>query len=407
MGYELDAAGTSRLGKYFAEIGEVLGGKPKRASFAIYAYGILGDGERKSAEPIAARACGDPLLARAYHEKLLHFIGDAKWDDHGVRRVAADHAIDAMGKQEPITVWIVDDTGMLKQGTHSVGVQRQYTGSAGKIANCQIAVTLSAATRHEAVPIDVALYLPESWTSDEELRRKARIPDTVVFKTKPELALEMIAQACLDEVPGEIVLADSAYGDSTEFRAGVRVFGLDYAVGIRAQTKVFVMNAIGRRRGEAVSVTDLAKKLGRKAFRRVTWREGTSPKRLSARFCFRRVKVAHDDGTELDEREPVWLVIEWRDGEVEPAKYHLTTLPRRMTKKEIVRVIKERWRTERVYQEMKGELGFDHFEGRSFQGWHHHVSVILCCYAFVVAERMRHFPPTTIATHDGAEQCAA
>lgn len=407
MGYQLDAAGTSRLGKYFAEIGEVLGGKPKRASFAIYAYGILGDGERKSAEPIAARACGDPLLARAYHEKLLHFIGDAKWDDHGVRRVAGDHAIEAMAKQEPVDVWIVDDTGMLKQGTHSVGVQRQYTGSAGKIANCQIAVTLSAATRHEAVPIDVALYLPESWTSDGDLRKKARIPDAVTFKTKPELALEMIAQACLDEVPGEIVLADSAYGDSTEFRAGVRVLGLDYAVGIRAQTKVFVMNAIGRRRGDAISVTDLAKKLGRKAFRRVTWREGTAPKKLSARFCFRRVKVAHDDGTELDEREDVWLVIEWRDGELEPAKYHLTTLPRRMTKKEIVRVIKERWRTERVYQEMKGELGFDHFEGRSFQGWHHHVSVILCCYAFVVAERLRHFPPTTIATHDGAEQCAA
>jgi SRSO17 transposase len=359
----------------------------------MYAYGILGDGERKSVEPIAARASGDAALVRAYTERLLHFVGDAKWDDQAVRRIAAEHAIEAMSEQEAVTVWIIDDTGMLKQGTHSVGVQRQYTGSAGKIANCQIAVTLSAATRHEAMPIDVALYLPELWTSDVELRRKARIPDNVTFKTKPDLALDMIERACLDNVPGEIVLADSAYGDSTEFRNGVRLYGLDYAVGVRALTKVFVANAAGRLRGHAVSVSDLAKTVGRKAFRRVTWRDGTSSKKLSARFCFRRVKVAHDDGTPLDDRDEVWVVMEWRDGEPEPARYHLTTLPRRMTKKEIVRIIKERWRTERVYQELKGELGFDHFEGRSFPGWHHHVSVVLCCYAFVVAERLRHFPP--------------
>jgi SRSO17 transposase len=407
MSYDLDAAGHARLGGYFSKIGTCLRDKRKRASFAMYAYGILGDGERKSVEPIAARASGDPTLVRAYTERLLHFVGDAKWDDHEVRRLGAEHAIAAMATQEPVTVWIIDDTGMLKQGTHSVGVQRQYTGSAGKIANCQIAVTLSAATRFEAVPIDVALYLPESWTSDEELRMKARIPDDVTFKTKPELALDLIAQACLDEVPGDVVLADSGYGDSADFRAGVRTYGLDYAVGVRAATKVFVLNATGRRRGDAISVKDLSEKLGRKAFRRVTWREGTAPAKLSARFCFRRVKVAHDDGTELDEREDIWLVIEWRDGDAAPAQYHLTTLPRRMTKKQIVRIIKERWRTERVYQELKGELGFDHFEGRSFPGWHHHVSVVLCCYAFVVAERLRHFPPATLTTADGAESCAA
>ena len=405
--YELGSAGHDRLSRYFTKIGSCLRDKRKRASFAMYAYGILGEGERKSVEPIAARASGDPLLVRAYTERLLHFVGEATWDDLAVRRHGAEHAITAMAVQEPVTVWIIDDTGMLKQGKHSVGVQRQYTGSAGKIANCQIAVTLSAATRHEAVPIDVALYLPESWTSDAALRKKARIPDAVTFKTKPELALDMIERACLDEVPGEVVLADSAYGDSAEFRSGVRLFGLDYAVGVKSLTKVYVLNKAGRRRGDATSVKDLAAKLGRKAFRRVTWREGTSPTKLSARFCFRRVKVAHDDGTELEEREDVWLAIEWRDGEDEPAKYHLTTLPRRMTKKEIVRIIKERWRTERVYQELKGELGFDHFEGRSFPGWHHHVSVVLCCYAFVVAERLRRFPPSAVTAQGGADQCAA
>lgn len=407
MSYELDAAGHARLGSFFSKIGGNLRDKRKRASFAMYAYGILGDGERKSVEPIAARASGDPALVRAYTERLLHFVGDAKWDDQGVRRVATAHATAAMAEQEPVTVWIVDDTGMLKQGTHSVGVQRQYTGSAGKIANCQVAVTLSASTRYEAVPIDVELYLPESWASDAVLRRKARIPDDVGFKTKPELALDMIERACLAEIPGEVVLADAAYGDSSAFRAGIRLYGLDYAVGVRPLTNVFVVNAAGNTSDEACSVKDLATNLGRGAFRRVTWRDGTAPKKLSARFCFCRVKVAHDDGTALEDRDEVWAVMEWRDGEAEPAKYHLTTLARRMTKKEIVRVIKERWRTERVYQEMKGELGFDHFEGRSFPGWHHHVSVVLCCYAFVVAERLRHFPPSTITTEDGAQSCAA
>lgn len=405
--YELGSEGHDRLGAYFTKIGSYLRDKRKRASFAMYAYGILGDGERKSVEPIAARASGDPELVRAYTERLLHFVGESTWSDLPVRRIAAQHAIEAMAKQEPVTVWIVDDTGMLKQGTHSVGVQRQYTGSAGKIANCQIAVTLSVATRHEAVPIDVALYLPQTWATDPDLRKKARIPDGVTFKTKPELALDMIERACVDGIPGEVVLADSAYGDSADFRSGLRLYGLDYAVGVKTATRVHVLDSAGRRRGDAISVKDLAARLGRKAFRRVTWRDGTAPKKLSARFCFRRVKAAQDDGTALEDREDIWLVIEWRDGEAEPAKYHLTTLPRRMTKKEIVRLIKERWRTERVYEEMKGELGFDHFEGRSFPGWHHHVTVVLCCYAFVVSERLRHFPPSEVTTPNSADQCAA
>lgn len=406
MSYELDAAGHARLATYFSKIGSCLRDKRKRASFAMYAQGILGDGERKSVEPIAARAAGDPSLVRAYTERLLHFVTDAPWSDHAVRSVARDHALEAMAKRNPVSAWIVDDTGMLKQGAHSVGVQRQYTGSAGKIANCQVAVTLSAATREEAVPIDVALYLPESWTGDAELRRKARVPEDLVFKTKPQLALDMIERACLDEVPGEVVLADAAYGDNSEFRNGVRLFGLDYAVGVSCSITVHLLNASGRCRSDAISAKALAQKLGRKAFRRTTWREGTSTK-LSARFCFRRVRIAHNDGTPLAEREDVWLVMEWRDGEDEPTKFHLTTLGRRMSKKEIVRTIKERWRTERVYQEMKGELGFDHFEGRSFTGWHHHVSVVLCCYAFVVSERLRRFPPSTITSDVGEDQCAA
>jgi len=406
MGYELDATATGRLGEYFAEIGTVLRDKRKRASFATYAFGILGDGERKSAEPIAARACGDPELARAYHERLLHFLGEAKWDDGKVRRIAARYAMKAMEEQAggPANVWIIDDTGLLKQGEHSVGVQRQYTGSAGKITNCQIAVTLSVATSTDVVPIDAALYLPESWADDAARRKAARVPEGVHFATKIDLAVEMICRASLDGLVGDIMLADSAYGESSDFRASMRSYGFDYAVGIRRPTKVFPFDARGRLQ-DKIAVGELAERLGSKAFRRYSWREGTK-RRLSGHFIFRRVKAAHDDGSVLEKREEQWLIIEW-DDDCAKMKFYLTTLPRRMSKKQIIRILKERWRTERVYEELKGELGFDHFEGRSWPGWHHHVSVVLCCYAFVVAERVRRFPPSVAATADGTHQCAA
>jgi len=224
-----------------------------------------------------------------------------------------------------------------------------------------------------------------------------------VFQTKVELALGMIERAVVDGVPGDILLADSGYGESHLFRETVRLHGLDYAVGVHAPTKVWALDARERRRGEAIGVQALGEQLGAGAFRRVTWREGTGGK-LSSRFCFRRVKVACEDVLAPADREPVWLMMEWPEGEKKPTKFTLTTLPRRMSKKQIVRLVKERWRTERVYEELKGELGLYHFEGRSFVGWHHHVSVVLCCFAFVIAERVQHFPPlgrmASCARHD-------
>jgi SRSO17 transposase len=208
-----------------------------------------------------------------------------------------------------------------------------------------------------------------------------------------KLALEMIGRAIDDEIVGGIVLADAAYGTSTNFREGLRAHGLDFAVAITANTGVWLLDAAERRHGAPIGVQALGIELGQGAFRRVTWRTGTRGK-LASRFCFRRVKVAHDDGTEPKDRESLWLVTEWPRGEAKPTKFALTTLPRRMSKKQIIRILKERWRTEQAYEELKGELGLDHFEGRSFTGWHHHITVVLCCYAFIVAERMRHFPPS-------------
>jgi SRSO17 transposase len=391
--FSMDAAAVGRLTAYFKDIGRHLPRSEQRESFATYFYGLLSDGERKSVEPIAARACGEPDGMQRAHDRLLHFLAQSPWSDRAVRTEAARHAIAAMEQREPVTTWIIDDTGFLKQGTHSVGVQRQYTGSAGKIANCQVAVSLCVASRREHVPIDFELYLPESWINSRAKRKEARIPEKAIFKTKPELALDLIARALDDELPGEIVLADAGYGNSVDFRNGVVAYGLDFAVGVNSTTKVWLLDKDSKPRGDAITAIDLGRKVGQRGFAHVVWRSGTRGPMFS-KFCFRRVIVANADGSPVADRDPLWLVVEWPVDEKDPTKFTLTTLPRRMSKKEIVRIIKERWRTEIAYEEMKQELGLDHYEGRSFPGWNHHISVVLSCYAFVAAERLRRFSPS-------------
>jgi SRSO17 transposase len=288
----MDRAGVRRIEGHFGRIGEVLGNAKRRSSFAVYAMGLLGNADRKSVEPMAALVCRDPNKMDAAHQRLLHFVSDAGWSDREVRRVAAEYAVTALTKREPVEAWILDDTGFLKQGSHSVGVQRQYTGSAGKITNCQIGVSLSLATRTEHLPVDFELYLPESWTEDPARRREARIPDSVLFQSKPELGLAMIRRAIDDGLPRGTVLADSAYGSSSNFRQELRDLGLEYAVGVDPKTVVSLLDAQSRCRGDPVSVRDLAVRIeARGGFRRCTWRKGTKQD-LSARFALRRVAPA-------------------------------------------------------------------------------------------------------------------
>lgn len=388
----LDDDGQGRLTAYLSMIGEELGHDSRRASFATYALGLLSDAERKSIEPIAARSCPDVDRVGAVHQQLQHFVADSPWSDKRVRLAAARYAIEAVTKREPIETWQIDDTGFLKQGTHSVGVQRQYTGSAGKIANCQIGVSLSVATRSEQIPIGFELYLPKSWTESQERRREARIPEDVTFKTKVEQACQMIRRAVLDGIPRGVVLADSFFGDEPSFRSVVRSLGLEYAVGIKSDNRVWSMDRRGRRRGDPLTVGRLARALKPERFRRVTWRQGVRVA-LSSRFAFERVMPAYRASDEdLASRESVWLIVERPDDEPD-AKYYFASLPSHWSRKRLIRLLKERWRTERVYEDLKGEIGLDHYEGRRYSGWHHHVSVALCCFAFVVAERSRLFPP--------------
>lgn len=392
--FELDVEGQRRLAAYFERIGSVLGRKERKASYAVYAMGLLGDGNRKSMEPIAARACPDRDQVDAQHQRLQHFITDSTWNDCAVRKESVEYALSAMTKEESVTHWIIDDTGFLKKGNHSVGTKRQYTGSAGKITNCQIGVSLSVATSTDHLPIDAELYLPKDWTEDIQRRQEARMPDDVVFQTKPELALQMIRRAIKNGVPHGIVLADTAYGNSSKFRRALRRENLQYAVAIQSTTKVWPTDKYENRCGQKLTVAELAQQLVKeRRFRRTTWREGSKDK-LSARFAMHRVLPIANDGSKRSEREVVWLLMEWENGESTPNKFYLATLPKNITCKKLVYHVKERWRTERVYQDMKEELGLDHFEGRRYAGWHHHVSVVLSCYAFIVAERSRHFSPS-------------
>ena len=393
MHYVMDAAGELRVKDFFDRVGGVLANKKRKASFAIYAMGLLGDGERKSMEPIASRAVAEPEKVDALHQRLGHFMKDSEWSDGAVRREAAAYALALITAENPVETWIIDDTGFLKQGKHSVGVQRQYTGSAGKITNCQLGVSLSVATRSDHLPIDFELYLPRSWTDDMARREEARIPADVTFKTKPELALDMIDRALEDGVPHGVLLADEGYGNSSAFRHGLSERGLEYAVAVNATTTVFVKDKKGGLGEVKWSVGEVADMLGPKRFRQTTWREGTKGL-MHARFAVRKVVVAHDDGEPLAEKKAVWLLMEWRDGDTRPEHFYLSTLPENTSRKKLVRLVKERYRTERAYQDLKGELGLDHFEGRRFAGWHHHVSVALCCYAFITAEKCRSFSPS-------------
>jgi SRSO17 transposase len=396
---EIDRATEQRLREYLDGIGAALGTPQRRAHFASYMLGVISEGGRRNMEVIAAQTCASTGHVDAAHQRIQEFITDSRWDDHAVRLAAARYALAPMMKAAVPWAWIIDDTGFLKKGKHSVGVQRQYTGSAGKVTNCQIGVSLTIATPQDHVAVDFELYLPECWANDPARRAEGRIPDEVRFKTKPRLALDMLRRAVHAGLPRGTVLADESYGGSSEFRTGCRRLGLSFAVAVGSTARVWSVNAAGYRKGDPIEVRELARRLADEGkFRKYTWRDGTVGP-LHARFAFLRVLPAADDGREPRFRDRVWLVCEWRDGEDRPAHFHFATYERQPFV-HLVQLIKDRWRTERVYQDLKDELGLDHFEGRRFRGWHHHVSVVLSAAAFLVAQRARRFSPSGDAAPD-------
>ena len=336
------------------------------------------------------RACADPALVDAYHQRLTYFLSESEWSDAPVRRLAARYALEEMTKSERVSTWIIDETAFTKQGTHSVGVQRQSTATGGRTANCQIGVSLSVATRSEHLPVDFELFLPHCWSDDPVRRSEAHIPDEIGFQTRPELAMQMIRRALADEVPVGVVLAEAAYGDSSAFRRELRAHALDYAVGVNAPTLVWRVDDSGERYAQPISVAEVGQAM-RAQFRKVSWREGCE-RQTRSRFASCRVRPVNPVAGSADDEE-VWLLMEMPPRVTASFRFWFVTLPRHTTKEQLVHLVKERHRTERVHEDLKSELGLDHFEGRTYRGWHHHVTVALACFAFTVAERVRHSSP--------------
>jgi SRSO17 transposase len=324
-----------------------------------------------------------PAGVSAQHQKLLHFVANAPWSDERVLAKVREMVLPPIERHEPINAWIIDDTSFPKQGKHSVGVHHQYCGQLGKQANCQVVVTLSIANHHASLPIAYRLYLPQGWAEDAERREKARVPEEIAFQTKPEIALDQIRAACAAGVPRGVVLMDASYGSNSALRSGVSALALGYVAGIVPTIKVQAVRD-GGKPGRRMSAKALALSLPKHAWRTVTWREG-SAERLSSRFA--RVRVRTSPIRRAKDRAEETLLIEWPEGAAEPSKYWLTTLPKSTSFRELVDIAKMRWRIERDYQELKQEIGLGHYEGRGWTGFHHHGTLCIAAYGFLVSER--------------------
>jgi SRSO17 transposase len=380
-----------RFTRYVESLVSVIGHADRAGPLRDYCTGLIVSEARKSVEPIAAITAPDRTGAQ--HQSLLHFVGQGPWSDEVVLAKVREMVLPQIERHGPITAWIIDDTGIPKKGQHSVGVAHQYCGQLGKQANCQVAVSLSIANHAASLPVAYRLYLTKDWVSDEARRLKAKVPEEICFKTKLEIALEHIRWACEIGLPGNMVLLDAGYGHDSKLRTGITALGKAYAAGIQPQILVW---APGKRPGRApkkgrrdapdtISVKELALGLRAKAWHMIEWREGTN-ERLRSRFARVRVHVASGhEQTEKPAKE--WLLIEWPEGEDAPTKYWLSTLPKSISFRDLVDAAKLRWRIERDYQELKQEVGLGHFEGRGWPGFHHHATLCIATYGFLISER--------------------
>jgi len=402
MGLRTTNDSESRFVGYVEGLVSVIGHADRAGPLRDYCVGLMLPCERKSVEPMAAVTA--PERTAAQHQSLLHFVGNAGWSDEKVLAKVREMVLPEVERHGPIEAWIIDDTGFPKQGRHSVGVARQYCGQLGKQDNCQVAVSLSVANHHASLPVAYRLYLPKDWAKDGVRRRKAGVPKEIRFKTKPEIALEQVRWACEAGLPRGVVLMDAGYGADTDVRANVTTLGLSYVAGIMPNTTVWAPGTgplppkrwsgqgrppkLLRRDGQhrPVAVKALAQKLPARAWRTVCWREGSSDP-LVSRFARVRVRAAHRDYWLAEQRAEEWLLIEWPEGESKPTKYWLSTLPDSIAFHRLVDLAKLRWRIERDYQELKQEVGLGHFEGRGWRGFHHHATLCIAAYGFLIAER--------------------
>jgi SRSO17 transposase len=385
-----------RLVGFVEEVAERLPLRRQRENALLYVRGLIEHGGRKSLQPTLFRLEETP----ARYESMQQFLADSPWDSQLLVRACAERVAPEIG----VTAWVVDDTGIVKDGKHSPGVKRQYSGTLGKIGNCQVTVSVHAVGERGTLPLGWRLYLPEEWCDDRLRRRKAKIPDAVVFETKPELAAGVCEEAAGWEIPTAPILADCAYGDDTRFRSKLDAQGLEYVLAVSAQISVYGPETsfavperngtVGRRRSVArpdrtpESVRALAVRLPKRAWKTLACRTTPAGEEVSSRFAFVRVVATHPvRNNNLPPREE-WLIIEWPEREAAPTDYWLANLPADTTRERLARLARLRWTIELDYRQLKGELGLDHYEGRSYLGFHHHTALVTCAHAFLTLERL-------------------
>jgi len=383
-------AERGRLARFLAQTLSGLGRTERTRWGEVYVRGLLSTTERKTAARLAQR------LPDGDEQALQQFVGQSPWAWEPVRERLAQQTIKEL---EPVAAWVIDDTGFPKKGDHSVGVARQYSGTLGKIGNCQVAVSLHYVTDDAAVPLDFALYLPEEWLESDK-RQEAGIPDEVTFQTKWQLALELIDRAGKWGISPGVVAADAGYGATADFRLGLVERGLQFAVGISSSVAVWLeaVNIVppphvgkGRPRRipadlpRASSVLELGQRLPAKAWQAITWREGTKGP-MTSRFAAVRVRPSRRLTHHLPTEGVLWLLMEWLEGEAAPSRFWFSNVAADIDLPDLVRLVKIRWWIEQGYQQLKDELGLDHYEGRTWRGWHHHVTLTMIAFAFLVLE---------------------
>ena len=370
----------------------------QRENAGLYVRGLVEHGGRKSLQPTLFRLGEDA----AQYESMQQFLADSPWDPALLVRACAERVVPEIG----VEAWVLDDTGFPKDGKHSPGVKRQYSGTLGKIGNCQLGVSVHAVGAGGTAPLGWALYLPEEWCADDLRRRKAKIPESVRFQTKPELGVELVERAAGWGLPAAPVLGDAAYGDNTGLRGRLHEAGREYVLSVGVATTVFGPETVfavpeesdgsrGRpksrqqpdRKPEAIG--DLIARLGKQRTRTISFRDGPDGKPIRSRFVFVRVRAAHnwEKATPGPPREE-WLIAEWPAGKAQPTDYWLSNLPANTKQERLARLARLRWKIELDYKQLKGELGLDHYEGRSWIGWHHHTALVTAAHAFLTLERL-------------------
>ncbi len=385
-----------RLVAFVGEVAVGLSLVRQRENALLYVRGLVEQGGRKSLQPTLFRLEETP----ARYESMQQFVADSPWDPTLLVRACAERVAPEIG----VTAWVVDDTGIVKDGKHSPGVKRQYSGTLGKIGNCQITVSLHAVGERGTLPLGWRLYLPAEWCDDLERRRKAKIPESVVFATKPRLAAQLCEQAAGWELPAAPILADSAYGDDSEFRSDLHALGLEYVVAVRTEMSVYgpeTTFAVPQRNGttgrprtvarpdrKPESVRSLAERLPAGAWQTLPCRTTPAGEDVCGRFAFIRVVATHPVRTDCLPPREEWLIIEWPEGAEAPNDYWLANLPADTPYERLARLARLRWSIELDYRQLKGELGLDHYEGRSYPGFHHHCALVTCAHAFLTRERL-------------------